>query len=256
VRSKEPPLSITHPRLAEEWDGDKNGDVTPDRVTAGSHRNVWWACRLAPDHEWSAAIYSRAAGVGCPYCAGRRASITNSLAAVRPDLAAQLHPTKNDGLAADQIPAGSHLKVWWRCPAGPDHEWPATIANRTVKNGRATGCPYCAGRRVSITNALPATHPQVAAQFHPTKNAPLTADRVVAGSAMNVWWLCASGHEWLVAVVKRTREGTGCPTCVGKRVSVANSLAARRPDLAAQLHPQRNGNLTAGRIAVQSNKSA
>ena len=45
--------------------------LTPEMVTAGSHKKAWWQCSYG--HVWKATIYSRA-GVqqcGCPVCAGR-----------------------------------------------------------------------------------------------------------------------------------------------------------------------------------------
>ena len=57
--------------VAAQWHPVLNGSLTPDKVTVGSHRRVWWQC--ANGHVWKALIYSRA-GVqkcGCPVCAGR-----------------------------------------------------------------------------------------------------------------------------------------------------------------------------------------
>jgi len=67
-------------------------------------------------------------------------SVTNSLATQNPDIAAEWHPTKNGDLTPDQVVAGSAKRVWWKCPQGLDHEWPATLVNRTDKD---RGCPYC-----------------------------------------------------------------------------------------------------------------
>src|SRR5262249_1506773 len=42
---------------------------TPDKVTSGSERKVWWRCSKHPDHEWPAQIDSRARDSrGCPRC--------------------------------------------------------------------------------------------------------------------------------------------------------------------------------------------
>ena len=51
------------------------------------------------------------------------------------------------------------------------HMWQAVISSRaTGKN-----CPYCTGRRpVPGQNDLLTTHPQLASQWHPTKNGKLT----------------------------------------------------------------------------------
>ncbi len=68
-------------------------------------------------------------------------SITNSLASLCPEIAEQWHPTKNGNLTPSGVTASSNKKVWWKCPEGPDHEWPTTINNRT---GLTHGCPVCA----------------------------------------------------------------------------------------------------------------
>src|SRR5207253_1198304 len=47
-----------------------------------------------------------------------------------PDLVAQWHPTRNGTLLPADVNAGSHRKVWWRCPNGPDHEWCASVKTR------------------------------------------------------------------------------------------------------------------------------
>lgn len=48
-----------------------NGGLTPEMVTAGSNRKVWWQCPLG--HTWKAVVYSRAGSqrCGCPICAGK-----------------------------------------------------------------------------------------------------------------------------------------------------------------------------------------
>ncbi len=71
--SKEYNLKALHPNLASEWNESKNDPLGPEEVTPGSGKKVWWQC--SKRHEWIAAIYSRVAGNGCPYCAGRKKSL-------------------------------------------------------------------------------------------------------------------------------------------------------------------------------------
>lgn len=60
-----------YPGLAQEWDSERNGGLTPDRVTPSSNRKVWWRCPLG--HHYMAIVASRTiSGSGCPYCANRR----------------------------------------------------------------------------------------------------------------------------------------------------------------------------------------
>ncbi|MGA5305910.1 zinc-ribbon domain-containing protein [Nucisporomicrobium flavum] len=139
------------------------------------------------------------------------------------------HPVRNGTLDVADLTAGSGRKIWWRCPAGDDHEWDAKVCNMTRPRA---GCPYCAGRRIAASNRLTTTHPGLAAQWHPTRNGTRTAAEVSAGCNDRVWWRCpASSHEWQAQIDTRALRGNGCPYCANKKVSATNSLAAVRPDL-------------------------
>lgn len=59
-------LATVNPVLAAEWHPTKNGSLTPDMVTKGSKKKVWWKCKQG--HEWQAVIANRNKGSGCPYC--------------------------------------------------------------------------------------------------------------------------------------------------------------------------------------------
>jgi len=245
-------LLIEFRDLVTQWHPTKNGAVAPDQVVAGSGKKYWWKCPEGWDHEWEATVYNRTGGGrGCPYCSGLKVSVTNSLACLHPDIAGQWHPTKNGAVTPDQVVAGSHKKYWWQCPEGSDHDWEATVNNRT---GGGTGCSFCSGLKVSVTNSLATLHPDIAAQWHPTRNGAVTPDQVVAGSNEKYWWQCPEGwdHEWEARVESRTNQGTGCPFCSGRKLSVTNSLAALHPDIAAQWHPTQNGAVTANQVVAGS----
>src|SRR5262249_54928277 len=151
----------------------------------------------------------------------------------------------------DQVVAGSGKKYWWQCGAGPDHQWEATLDNRT-RGGR--GCPFCRGSKVSVTNSLASRFPEIAAEWHPTRNGDLTAHEVVAGSAEKVWWQCAkcSEHEWQATLSSRTKGRRGCPCCARQKASSSNSLASLFPAIAAEWHPVKNGDLTPDKVVAGS----
>jgi len=232
-------LAVRFPGLAEEWYTAKNGYLTPYQVTIASHAKIWWTCPIGPDHEWRARVADRTSTrrSGCPCCAGKKLSVTNSLATVSPGLAAQWHPTKNGSLTPDRITVGSNRSVWWRCPKAPGHEWYATNRSRRYSKG---SCPFCSRRRVSVTNSLETQAPDVAAQWHPLKNGSLTPRDVVVGSNRRVWWRCPNGvdHEWQALISNRTRINTGCPYCAGKsaRLGAVSGYASIRPARALSLH--------------------
>jgi hypothetical protein len=59
------------------------------------------------------------------------------------------------------------------------------------------------------------THPDLAKEWHPTKNQPLKPSSVVAGTGLKIWWKCnnAEDHEWRVSGNSRITFDSGCPFC-------------------------------------------
>jgi hypothetical protein len=176
------------------------------------------------------------------------------LSVSKPELAAQWHPTRNGALTPDMVGSGSGKKVWWKCQEGPDHEGEATPSKRAYTGH---GCPFCRNRRVSATNSLSARFPELAAQWHSTKNGALKPDQIVAGTARKVWWRCPQGpdHEWQASPNSRS-QWTGCPFCANLRVSLTNALSVRFPEIAAQWHPTRNGDLQPDQIVAGTHRKA
>ena len=133
-------ILVTNPSLATEWNYEKNGNLSPENLTAHSNKKVWWKCKNG--HEWQAIINDRTRGNGCPYCSGLRLiKGKNDLQTINPILASEWNYEKNAELTPAQVFPNSNKKVWWKCKKG--HEWEAKIQNRN--NGR--GCPYCSGRK-------------------------------------------------------------------------------------------------------------
>ena len=209
-RYKEYNLLALYPNIASQWHPAKNGQLSPGDVTPGSNKKVWWLCDKG--HEWRTSIVLRTRGCNCPYCSGNYPSADYNLQVINPALARQWHPTKNGYLKPDNVTPGSSKKVWWRCDNG--HEWERLICVRSRYNQE---CPYCSRRKVSQKYNLLKTHPEIARQWHPTKNRDLTPDKVTPGSRKKAWWVCDKGHEWLTVINYRTGKSTGCPYCAGKK---------------------------------------
>lgn len=231
--------------LLRQWHPKRNGDLTPKDISVGSHQKVWWRCDKG--HEWQALVKSRVCGSGCPVCTNRRIRLgENDLAATHPDIARQWHPIKNGDLLPCDVTAGSRRKVWWTCDKG--HEWQATVTSRT----NHTGCPVCAGKRIIPgENDMASAYPELAAQWHPTKNGLLRPDGVSVCSNRRVWWKCPLGHEYVAPVSHRTTRGDSCPYCGGRRVLAGfNDLATLEPKIAAQWHPELNAPLTPDMVGV------
>lgn len=229
-------LAEKNPKVAQEWHPTKNEGLTSYDVVSGSHRKVWWKCDKGDDHVWETSIKERIKGTGCPVCDNKKIVNSNCLATLNLELAKQWHPTKNGKLTPYDVGAGSHKKVWWKCDKGDDHEWQATIINRG-------GCQICNNRIVVKSNSFATLYPDIAKEWHPSKNGWLTPNMVHPGSRNKVWWICSKGHEWSSAVYKRTM-GRGCHICSNRSIDITNCLATLNPKLAKEWHPTKNGKLT------------
>jgi len=233
--------------------------IGPGEIAAGSHKKYWWKCVEGSDHEWEAQVDPRTArNVGCPFCAGQRVCSTNSLSQLFPEISRIWHPTKNGEITPSDIVAGSAKKYWWKCPNGPDHEWEASSRSTTLSFSESSrnGCPFCYGKKVSVTNRFDLKFPDLAKQWHPSLNGDLMPEQVVAHSGKKIWWKCPNGsdHEWCVPVSARTSSGRECPFCANQRVCSTNSLRARFPEICQEWHPSLNGDLTPDDILAYTGK--
>lgn len=174
------------------------------------------------------------------------------LSVARPDIAAEWHPTKNGLLSPKEIRVGSGLKVWWKCSKGSDHEWAASVVHRTQLH---TGCPFCAGKKVSKTASLATLFPSVARLWHPSLNGELTPEDVTPKNQLKVWWICAQNpeHSWQ-SQVKTLAKGSNCPVCSLRIPTPLNSLRGLHPDLAAEWHSALNDSLSPDEVTAGSNK--
>ena len=236
--------------LLKEWDESRNFPLTPDTVSYGSKKKVWWTCENG--HSWQTTVHVRSEGSGCPYCTGRKVLPGfNDLGTLYPDVAAQWDREKNGSLSPRDVSTGSKIRIWWRCPEG--HSWQSPVASRTAWGH---GCPVCAGKTiVTGENDLAHLQPEIAAQWDKRKNGCLKPSDVAVSSNRPAWWRCELGHSYRATVSSRTQRKTGCPYCAGRKVLKGfNDLKTLCPGVAAQWHPSLNGALTPEMVTPGSNK--
>ncbi|MDH6293131.1 zinc-ribbon domain-containing protein, partial [Rhodococcus opacus] len=125
----------------------------------------------------------------------------NDLLSQFPDIAEEWDYEKNGALRPDEVLAGGHSKVHWKCrKAG--HQWAAVIKSRT---GNGHGCPVCSNRKVLAGfNDLLSQFPDIARDWDYTKNAPLKPSEVTPGSTTEVHWVCPNGHGYTMQILLRT----------------------------------------------------
>lgn len=135
-------LALTHPELAAQVDVERTGRGPEAIPTAGKYK-IWWTCPVDADHQWEAAPYTRTnprSSVGCPFCAGKRATAANNLAVKFPLIAAELDTVRSGCRAEDLLPR-SHKVMPWICSVDASHRWEAKVSLRT--GARGGKCPYC-----------------------------------------------------------------------------------------------------------------
>ena len=244
-------LATTHPKIAQEWHPIKNNGRTPYDIVAGSNKTFWWKCPEGPDHEWSASPSNRSLRhSGCPVCSGQKVVLSNCLATTHPKIALKWHPTKNKNLTPYDVVRYSERKVWWKCNVEDDHEWKSSPHGMELNR-----CPCCHGKKIVKSNCLATTHPEIAKQWHPTKNKNYNIYNIGINGSQVVWWKCdkADDHEWSTRIVSRKK--TGCPFCSNQKVTLSNCLATTHPEIAKEWHPTKNKGLYPNKIVAGSNKN-
>lgn len=131
-------LATLRPDLLAEY--HPNNTVSPYEIGPGHTKKVWWKCPVADDHEWEGTPENRKAGKGCPCCAGQKVVKSNCLRTTHPHLAAELHPTLNGPVTADNVIAGTGKRLTWQCSKDPSHVWAAPGSRRAASGA---GCPLC-----------------------------------------------------------------------------------------------------------------
>ena len=220
-----PSMRETHPHLAEVFHPTKNGDLTPDNLTAGTDKRIWWICPTC-DHEWKTSGSNRQRH-GCPYCNGTNKPLhsdgRNSMANTHPELA------KDYQGDATKIIAGTSKKLDWKCSTC-DHEWKARGNSRR----RGHGCAYCSNNYLHSDgrNSMANTHPKLAKEYQGD------ATKVIAGTGKRLPWKCSTcDHEWKAASSDRTSSSNhGCPCCNRNNLHSdgRNSMAKTHPHLALE----------------------
>lgn len=186
------------PKLAKEWNYEKNGELLPEHFSCGSGEKVLWIC--IERHEWPAVIGSRAQGAGCPYCSGLYTTRDKSFGIIHADKMGIWHWEKNIDLDPYAIACGSDIWIWQICELGHEEE-------RQVKNvSQGTTCQRC--------YQLDIMFPELLNEWHYEKNGDLKPSDVSYGSGQEVWWLCDKQHAYLAQVCGRTAKNPrGCPIC-------------------------------------------
>ncbi|KAL3151713.1 hypothetical protein ABBQ38_012694 [Trebouxia sp. C0009 RCD-2024] len=223
-------ISLLDPTLQRQWDRAANAHLGNTLIKTHSSQKVWWTCDQCPDghlHSWSAAVYSRSNGNGCPQCSGGKVCKHNSLATSAPLVAAHWDYAANEG-TPDNVAAQSHQAVGWLCDVCGGR-WNAPPGHGVSK--MQTGCPACCeATKVRKRSRHPtfaecrhpllaewdhewnaaqgmypdkALYPDIAAEWDHARNKGQPNDHT-AGTSYLAWWFSPQRGSWQQTILART----------------------------------------------------
>lgn len=219
-------LTPTRGRVTVDWrslqDRDHRSSITAAALDAAARRRETARTRVARVRAGTyldarAAYAARRLELGLPPLPRgaapnpKVASLTGKVVSDIPWLRADWHPTLNGAIDPSTVRAGSMVPAWWSCPYGPDHEWEAKPNDRARTGG---GCPFCSGRLTARSESLEVMRPDLAEQWHPTRNTKGPWE-VTWASGYEATWQCpvVRSHVYVARVSNRTDFSTGCPHC-------------------------------------------
>lgn len=199
----------------------------------------------------------------------RKGRLSKLLREVNPAVFSEVDPSLNQGIDINNLRMTYPEKLWFHCTTHKtcsEHIWQSTIKARLAMRG----CLFCnkspAQRFCScvtkqgIAKLLYLTHPDIFAEIDRSKHSDeeeLKKLKSCSGQHLNLCSKtpfckqCGQEHVWKVALPTRTVQGSGCPWCaiISSKFCRCHSLASR-PDLVAELHPTKNGNICPDQIAL------
>lgn len=200
-------LESLYPKIAREWDNEKNG-IKPTEISPGSNKKFWWKCNEC-GYEWQSVVASRTKrNTPCPACNNRALFIGfNDIKTRYPEKIKYWDYDKNDKGPENYL-SGSKDKTWWKCEKG--HSYEQTIYLSVVKN---IGCPVCRNFLIIPgVNDFAHLEPELLKEWDYNKN-EIKPTEVSSRNDKKVWWKCSKGHSWEASIGQRVRTKSGCPEC-------------------------------------------
>jgi transcription elongation factor Elf1 len=254
-------LAVLHPeRVAELWDYEKNGDLSPEDVSAGSTQHyIWLKCPI-DEYSWKkkandiTTSWTRYGSSGCSVCAGKtkKSEKQPSLMTVYPEFISYYWDNEKNaelGLDPSKLTLSSNRKAWFKCPHD-GNEWEARVMS-TVKQQWSkdnAGCRVCNGtdsrkrgewkRRESIAVEFP-DEVEKYWIYKINNEFKLDPNKLTSGSGKEAFFKCPiDNHEWVAQLssirLSWKNGNSGCPACRGFATTKDNSLADLFPDYVDQ----------------------
>ena len=221
---KENSFLVQYPKLALDWDYEKNGNIKPSMIMPKAHKKVYWKCHIC-SHQWSTLMVSRVStNSSCPVCSGREAHVGKTdLATCRPYVL-EYWDYENNIYEPSTYTSQSQKVVNWKCPIC-DYAWKTKISDFNA-------CPVCKGIIIKKgVNDLFTKYPRIMKEWVFDKNHDIDPYSEKPSSRKKAWWKCSvCGNEWQTMIYVRTINGSGCKECAKRRISLKNGKKIKNID--------------------------
>lgn len=214
------------------WDHAQNSEADFETASLQARRVVAWKCPTC-SYRFTEAIAEMVRWTQCPRCERERREDWGVLYEALKSTMVTDHP----GLAAawddPKDPATVPIVGGWgnyRFACGNGHH-PRLSPYTFLRSG----CPHCRGAKTRKSGRNPRLAqecPEIASQWHPTRNGKRTPEDVPHNSKITAWWRDPDcGHEWEAVVTDRNKyQRYRCPQCH----TILDSLAYQYPLLAQE----------------------
>lgn len=217
------------------WDVEANNPQDLNTVTLLANRVCAWVCPNC-GHHFTASVRSITQCLECPECDARKRegrARERAIQKVTPITSVpELLEAWNDEADPNLIMVGDCRLRKLKCPEG---HHPRVTPSLYLYSG----CPSCRSARTRTEGNRPklaSELPEIAGQWHPSRNGKWTPENVGPDSKRLVWWQAkCCGHEWQEEVRQRNKRPRYlCPECH----TILDSLAWLDPGMAAEWSPE------------------
>ena len=233
---EEDAITNTHPKVADEWDYEKNHPLTPDQFSYGSEKKVWWRCSKM--HSWNAAIDKRTGSKrdnpqNCLICSNAIPHPEYNLLTEITGVSDLWDYSKNKQTPNSYLPTSNKV-VYWMCSKG--HKYRASIVSRVNRaTNKIRECIFCNGSVASKENNLVLFCPDVINFWDYEKNVNSNPEDFLPSSNKIVWWKCSTGHSFQfridVKINSKNKQVRTCRKCTENMWDTENNLGMQFPFL-------------------------
>ena len=238
-------IATTHPKIADQWDDEKNlaeYGITKYEVSKGSHLFAYWkCCNKDKGHpSYQVIVNDKTEKNSCPLCRNWKIDLETycnneeNQKKYKEKFGRELKSILDDWHTDNKIKpkdirhSDNEEQIFWNCPICK-RKYSSTVRKKLKSETGA--CNECAAKQRKLTQranlpkekTLAFANPEFIKDWHPDPqknyikelNLYLTPENTALGNHTDkIWWRChMCGYEWQKDVRYRNQHQRKCPKC-------------------------------------------